>query len=84
MVGHAQIQIQIHIHARVHHDLPSGAPSPLSGSRSLVRYDLPVIRMTVQWWQSLSAMADAVTGSPNTFAQAPIPTLVVTMVDLRS
>ena len=29
--------------------------------------------MRWQWWQTLSAMALAVTSSPNTFAQPPIP-----------
>ena len=43
--------------------------------------DLPVILIRVQWWQTLSAMAPAVTSSPNTFDQPPIPTLVVMMVE---
>ena len=38
------------------------------------------MRIRWQWWQSLSAIADATTGSPKTFAHDPIPTLVVTMV----
>lgn len=42
------------------------------------------MRIGWQWWQSLSAIADATTGSPKTFAHDPIPTLVVTMVDLLS
>jgi hypothetical protein len=44
-------------------------------------YDLPVIFIRVQWWQTLSAMALAATSSPNTFAHPPIPTVVVMMVE---
>ena len=43
-----------------------------------------MIFSTVQWWHRRSAMALATTGSPNTFAHAPIPTFVVTTVDLLS
>jgi hypothetical protein len=40
--------------------------------------------MRWQWWQSLSAMAEALTALPKTSAHRPIPTFVVTMVDLFS
>ena len=43
-----------------------------------------MIRMRWQWWQSLSAMADAGTALPKTSAHMPIPTFVVTMAGLLS
>lgn len=43
-----------------------------------------MIRMRWQWWQSLSAMADAVTALPKTSAHMPVPTFVVTIAGLLS
>lgn len=51
---------------------------------SFRRYDRPVILIIAQWWQSLSATAEAVTLLPNTSPHLPTGTLVVTMVDRLS
>ena len=48
---------------------------------SFRRYDRPVILIIAQWWQSLSATAEAVTLLPNTSPHLPTGTLVVTTVD---
>jgi hypothetical protein len=36
---------------------------------------------TTPWWSSLSSIAAATIGSPKALAQAPIPTLVVMIVE---
>ena len=69
-------------HARQRIFTGSGqSPLLLSAGRSLSLYDLPVIFIRVQWWQSLSAIALAATSSPKTLAQPPMPTFVITIVD---